>query len=131
MKIEIVSVNDENFSIKVAQMGDVFVACDGHCSCIGKCEKDAVEGLTNMLESNARVKERQEVAKEEVSVEPLTEQQLAFIKCKQGCGCVDVCEEEIAPQQGKPAVPLENPKQTNSFDWFSGTSWGGSKQSFN
>lgn len=102
MKVEIVTINDESFNIKVQQMGDVFVACNDKCSCVGVCEKAAVDGLADMLESNQRAAKVREELKEEPPV-----------------------------QQGSPAVPLENPKETNSFDWFSGTSWGGSKQSFN
>lgn len=43
---------------------------------------------------------------------------------------VEQVVEETPQPPVERCVSIENPKESNSFDWFSGTSWGGKKQGF-
>lgn len=109
MKIEIVSEDDDNFSIvnstpkiQCKQFGEVWVACDGKRSIIGKTEEDAINGL-------------QEIVDSALLPTPIQE---------------EVVEEFLQPPPVQKGTPIENQTETNSFDWFSGTSWAGKKQQF-
>ncbi len=57
MKVDIVSESDDQFNIKVKQFGEVFVATDGERSVIGTTEEIAVEGVEEMQEIAAKVKQ--------------------------------------------------------------------------
>jgi hypothetical protein len=114
MKVEIITETDSNFSlvdstpkIQCKQFGEVWVACDGKRSVIGGSEEDAIKGLEEAIKTwNLPTPIQEEV--------PITEEVV-----------------EVIPQPPiQKGTPIENHKETNSFDWFSGTSWAGKKQGF-
>ena len=115
MKIEIVSEDDDNFAIvdstpkiQCKQFGEVWVACDGKRSTIGKTEQDAIKGLEEAIKTwNLPTPIQEEV--------PVVEQ---------------VAEVIPQPPPVQKGTRIENHTETNSFDWFSGTSWAGKKQQF-
>src|SRR6478735_7018544 len=113
MKVEIKAENDESFTlnpeplapeIKCLPFGDVFVACDGKLSAIGATEEAAINAVLEMQEHQKRIEEsiKQEQVVVEIPQPPVNE-----------------------PSRG---ARIENYTETNSFDYFSGTSWGGKKQ---
>lgn len=111
MKIEIIAESDDSFtlnpeplvrSIECQKFGEVWVACDGKRTSIGKTEQDAIEGVLELI-------------KFDQFPTPVVQEQ--------------VVEEYIQPPVER-GTPIENHKETNSFDFFSGTSWAGTKQGF-
>lgn len=101
--------------IQCKQFGDVWVACDGKRSTIGVSEEAAIKGLEEIIKTwNLPTPIQENV----VEVEEVPEIE------------VEVIEEIPQSPPVQKGTRIENYTETNSFDFFSGTSWGGKKQGF-